>query len=595
GWNGLINAKTYLDIAPNSNLILIDEGQSIGGVWSAEKIYPSLFAQIKYGQFEYSCYRMRKEGITDDGYVSGETIHNYLNGFAEYFHLTQRTRLRTVVDKVTRIPGRGWRLDLESRTDGKLVVESAKLIYASGATSHPVIPSWPKSSTFDVPIIHSQETGTHLDALENIERAVVVGGAKSAFDTVFLLLDAGKKVDWIIREDGSGPLALMPPTIGGIFNTMEVVSTRFMAIAGASIMSTKGTGYTFVHKSRLGRWMARRFWKVINTIAATHAGYSRSPNAQKLVPLPYGEGVFWANAGLGAASVPNFWKTFHAGECTVHRSEIKSLIGNNTINLTNGTQLKTDYMILCTGFDKSYQPFGTELQQECGLVPNPDPADQRKWASLTADTEKTINELLPVLTINNQPIVTNECQTTETKRRNLSHGPSRHYRRLIAPNLVAQGDRSITFPGFIHSIYTPLVSEAQALWGCAFLLGLHDPPPLAEMEQEVAEWNTWSAKRYPTQGRKHAYAIYDFLSYIDTLLDDLGVQSKRQKNLLKHLLQPVSPRDYRGLVREFLDTRDKRAKELKVGGGGGESFMLGCILALILGGGLFKILLFSSG
>jgi hypothetical protein len=82
---------------------------------------------------------------------------------------------------------------------------------------------------------------------------------------------------------------------------------------------------------------------------------------------------------------------------------------------------------------------------------------------------------------------------------------------LVVPSLVAAGARSIYFPGFIHSIYTPTVSEVQALWGVAFLLGLHDPPSLREMEQEVAEWNVWTRKRYVGQGRKHAYAIFDFL------------------------------------------------------------------------------------
>jgi hypothetical protein len=60
GWNGLIAAKTYLDFKPGANLILVDEQASIGGVWSAERVYPSLFAQIKYGLFEYSFYPMRR-------------------------------------------------------------------------------------------------------------------------------------------------------------------------------------------------------------------------------------------------------------------------------------------------------------------------------------------------------------------------------------------------------------------------------------------------------------------------------------------------------------------------------------------------------
>ena len=78
--------------------------------------------------------------------------------------------------------------------------------------------------------------------------------------------------------------------------------------------------------------------------------------------------------------------------------------------------------------------------------------------------------------------------------------------------MAAEGDRSIYFPGLIHSVYTPLVAELQALWGVAFMLGRLDVPDQAAMEQEVAVWNAWTRKRYLEQGRKHAYAIYDYLA-----------------------------------------------------------------------------------
>ncbi|KAI2617408.1 cofactor FMO1 FAD enzyme [Hypoxylon sp. NC1633] len=540
GWNGLIAAKTYLEFVPNASLILIDDQASIGGVWCKEKIYPSLFAQIKYGQFEYSFYPMRREGITRDGYISGKTINIYLNDFARDYDLVRRTRLLTKVVQVSRLPTGGWKLDLQ----GKPSIETAKLIYASGATSHPVVPSWPQFN-FNSPIIHSSEMGRHLEVLNKIQTATVVGAAKSAYDTVFLLLKAGKKVNWIIREDGSGPLAIMPPTIFGLVNTMDAVATKMVGSLGSSIMRTTGPGYLFFNKTRIGRVIAKTFWKSLTWVAESHAGYARSPNAQKLRPLPHGNGIFWANAGLGAASVPEFWKVFHAGDCTVHRTEIASLTDSDVVTLRNGAQFHADYVVLCTGFDKSYQPFSPELQQELGLAPSP--FDVKKWARLEADAELTVDEMLPA--IKEPPLELNANISGE--RQKLSHGPSRHYRRLVIPKLAAYGDRSIYFPGFIHSIYTPLVSEVQALWGVTFLLGLNDVPQQDSMEREVAEWIVWSRKRYMTQGRKHAYAIYDFLSYIDLLLGDLGINTQRKNNMFSELFVPAYPRDYRGLIDEF--------------------------------------------
>jgi hypothetical protein len=126
--------------------------------------------------------------------------------------------------------------------------------------------------------------------LKKVGRATVIGAAKSAYDTVFLLLQYGVQVNWVIREDGSGPLAIMPPTILGVCNTMDAVSTNIMGHLGSSILQTRGTGYWFFNRTPIGRTIAKTFWRTITMIAARHAGYDKSPNAQKLKPLPHGNG-----------------------------------------------------------------------------------------------------------------------------------------------------------------------------------------------------------------------------------------------------------------------------------------------------------------
>ena len=210
----------------------------------------------------------------------------------------------------------------------------------------------------------------------------------------------------------------------------------------------------------------------------------------------------WANAGLGVASAPDYWKVFHAGDVKVHRTDIDCFDHGNKICLKDGTQVSTDYVILCTGFEKAYHAFEKELRVECGLTYD----NTVKWAKLDAHAEHIVDMNLPYLKENPIP---NKLRHEEEA---LLHGPSRHYRRLIDPHMAAKGDRSIYFPGMIHSIFTPLVSEFQALWGCAYMLGRLDMPDEETMEEEVAVWNVWTRKRYLAQGQKHAYAIYDYLS-----------------------------------------------------------------------------------
>ncbi|KAL9613791.1 MAG: hypothetical protein Q9167_001682 [Letrouitia subvulpina] len=541
GWYGLIAATTYLKLAPNTKLLIVDNGISIGGVWSKERIYPNLFAQVGHGLFEYSFYPMKKEGLTPDRYISGKTIHDYLNNFAKDHDLVKRISLNTQVTNIDKTKSDLWRLDIKNADP----IKAKKLIVASGVSSDPYTPSWPKEN-FTKPIIHSAQIGTSLETLQgpNTNRVVVLGAAKSAYDTVFLLLKAGKKVDWIIREDGSGPLAIMPPRLLGILNTVDVMATRALACFSPAILSTSGVWYKFLHKTRIGRVFTKHFWKNITRAAEYHAGYSKSPNAEKLRPIPTGYGVFWCNSGLGLASVPDFWKTFHAGDCTVHRTNIQSFT-DDKVNLLNGANLPTDYVILCTGWTHNLGTFKDDLREKYGL---PSKADfSIKWQKLDAQAEDKVNSILPILS--NPP----DTVVPSTERR-----PWRLYRRLISPSMSAQGDRSIFFPGQIHSVYTPLVAEFQALWGVAWMLGRLNPPSQAEMEEEVAVWNAWTRKRYLEQGRKHAYSIYDYLAYIDCLAKDLGIKTARKSNPISEMFTSYRPSDYDGLIDEYLQASKRK-------------------------------------
>lgn len=145
--------------------------------------------------------------------------------------------------------------------------------------------------------------------------------------------------------------------------------------------------------------------------------------------------------------------------------------------------------------------FSPELRARIGL---PSKADHdTRWQILDESADKKVDEALPFLA------------GTPKSVRSLAagqHRPWRLYRRLVSPESAARNDRSIIFPGQIHSVFTPLVAEMQALWSVAFLLGRLPVPSLSLMEEEVAVWNSWTKKRYLEQGHKHAYSIYDYLA-----------------------------------------------------------------------------------
>jgi hypothetical protein len=49
GWYGLSAAKTYLRLRPDLRIQIIDNDTSVGGVWSRDRLYPNLVAQVKLG------------------------------------------------------------------------------------------------------------------------------------------------------------------------------------------------------------------------------------------------------------------------------------------------------------------------------------------------------------------------------------------------------------------------------------------------------------------------------------------------------------------------------------------------------------------
>lgn len=217
--------------------------------------------------------------------------------------------------------------------------------------------------------------------------------------------------------------------------------------------------------------------------------------------------LFWAKAGLGAASAPDFWKTMHEGDLTVHRTEITSLTDKDSVHLKNGMSVQSDMIFSCTGYEKPYRSFSEADRLDLGLTY--DKFENVKWAKLEAQAEGEVDRLLPILKeFSPEPSGIPPTSKDETHL----HGPSRHYRRLVPLSEAGQNDRTIFFPGMVHSIFTPLIAETQALWGSAYLLGYLDLPSEDEMNREVATFNVWTRKRYLAQGQKHAYAIFDFLS-----------------------------------------------------------------------------------
>ncbi|KAL8847081.1 MAG: hypothetical protein Q9221_007868 [Calogaya cf. arnoldii] len=531
GWYGLVTARTYLRLKPNANVIILDSDSTVGGVWSKERLYPNLVAQVKLGFFNYSDTPMPKQGATQSDLVTGTMIHEYLSKYAADHDLLRRVRFNTIVERAVRC-GRGWRLSFK---DSKDVMETEKLIVATGVTS---IPSMPITATdnVSVPIVHSRDLGSSYRALqsEKIQNVIVVGAAKSAYDAVYLLLSLGKKVTWIIRPDGAGPLAILPTKLFGRFNSIAVASTRLMTYMSPSILNTEGSLYQIFHKSRLGRWCVGTFWDTVTYLSNRHAGYSDGDHVAGLTPEMDSKSVFWANSGLGVVTLPDFWPTIHAGNVRIVRDNLATM-KDDTLLLESGTLIETDFVVMCTGWGDHFSMFDDETKAELGLPTYNNSkqlppssrlsaADYMCWEKYDKAADKSVNDRLPFLA---QAPTSMNAHTNDVQ----PHRRWRLYRRSIPMQLALKNDRSLAIMGQIHTVQTPLVADIQSFWTILYLLGKLDLPDKETMAREIAEWNAWTRKRYLSQGEKFPYSLYDFLP---------------------ELFEPYKPEDFNGFVDEYL-------------------------------------------
>lgn len=273
-------ARTYLRLEPETDLMIVESDKTVGGVWSKDRIYPNLVAQVKHGLFSYSDTPMPKEGVTSHDLVTGYMIQNYLEKYAETHDLLRRIRFNTWIEKAER-SARGWRLTVKS---SGVVIDTKKLILATGVTSVPSVPEF-KTERPTVPLIHSRDLAGAVKTLgsDDIQNTIVVGASKSAYDSVYLLLSMGKRVTWLIRPDGAGPMPIMPTEMLGM-NAIATGSTRLMSYLSPSMHNSTGALSTFFQRTILGRWITGKWWDLVTNLSNRDAGFADGGTIAALKP-----------------------------------------------------------------------------------------------------------------------------------------------------------------------------------------------------------------------------------------------------------------------------------------------------------------------
>ncbi|KAK7403429.1 hypothetical protein QQX98_010795 [Neonectria punicea] len=539
GWFGLAAAKAYLQLHPDERIAVLESAESCGGTWSKARLYPGLKSNNMVGTYEYPDFPMseKKYGVPPNNHIPAAVLHQYLTDFAKHFGVFQRISFLAKVDVVEPAVEGGWSLAVTG-PEGQRTVHAAKLILATGLTSTPNMPKYRGEDVFGAPLFHAKDFCKEAPNLTDVKHAVVVGGAKSAFDVAYAFVEEGATVDLVIRDNGHGPVWIAPPFVTPFKKRLDkLLHVRWMTWFSPCPWGGED-GYPgirrLLHGTAVGRYIVDLFWKALSSDVIAANGYDSHPELQKLKPW---HSAFWIGSGL---SILNYKSSLFD---LVKQDKIRVHIGNidhlepKKVVMADGTTLDADVVVCSTGWNKEAP---VKLQ---GLGPEGFglPYNQDEMTTLRKGADDHVLAMFPRL--KDQPQLRFSPKTSE---------PFRLYRFIVPSTMVYK--RTLAFAGAVSTVSTSICATLQGHWISAYLDNKLDRLPDSQqgVTDEIMLHTQWGRWRYPYgYGASLPDFVFESLPYADLLLKDLGLKNHRKKGWVAELTTPYSPGDFAGLVEEW--------------------------------------------
>jgi cation diffusion facilitator CzcD-associated flavoprotein CzcO len=193
------------------------------------------------------------------------------------------------------------------------------------------------------------------------------------------------------------------------------------------------------------------------------------------------------NIGIGG----EFYDALHLGTLGLRRASVRRFIGASALEIDTGEIIHTDVVILATGWRQGFPFLDAELA--------------------------------------------NQIQR---------NGSLWLYRHILPPREPRLG-----FVGYASSTACQLTSEIAAHWLSQRFLGEMNLPSVADMEREIARVLDWANDVFPA--RSQGYFIGPYLAhYLDDLLSDMKLPSRRARNAFTEYFAPVWPHRYGNLAEQ---------------------------------------------
>ncbi|KAL1606609.1 hypothetical protein SLS60_004014 [Paraconiothyrium brasiliense] len=217
-------------------------------------------------------------------------------------------------------------------------------------------------------------------------------------------------------------------------------------------------------------------------------------------------------------------------------------LSEKTVHLSDGKSINVDLLLCATGWKPAppikFLPAESELQ--LGL-----PHYSQTSDPLVTQADETIFKQLPRL--RDKP----DVSMMERGGNRSPNQPFRLYRFMVPPSSLEK--RNIAFAGMISCLATAVASQVQGLWISAYFDGRLDR--LAS--QEGARWEAVLHSQFTKLRHPYGYGAllpdfaFDAMPYLDMLLKDVGVETRRKDSFFKELFEPYGRWDYVGLISEW--------------------------------------------
>lgn len=496
--------------------------------------------------------------------IPGMGVHRYLCEAVKVFGIEQFLRLGWKVQSARLKEDTTWEVIYTSSKSPSVekTVQTHKLVVATGLASEPYMPDLSGREQFKGVLMHSKELKSRSKELAAARNVVVLGGNKSAYDVCYQVAQSGGVAHMVLKSSGGGPSFQWPglmPLFGRMIALPVLASTRFFTlfdpwpfVADASLIRT------FLHRWTIGLRITQIFWGWI-----TDAYVQRLKNDKRTAMLVPWTSAYWMGTSLGTLNYPTDWhQLVREDRIIVHHTDIVSF-SQNTVELTNGVLEDVDAIVCCTGW-RAISPIQfLPATLDLGLSSLPKEAGDEE--AMVRQAQEYVLQQRPYLATPPRAMLSNDMSIRTDAT------PCRLYRYMLPPTKRFMHSRNLAFFAADNPLAFTTAADIQALWITAFFSDKisHLQQHHLNMDQicrETMLLTEYERLRRPKiaggVGERYGEYVFDHLPYLDSLMQDLGLQWRRKSTLWKEWFEPYGVMEYKGLVEEWMQSKEDTRRKM---------------------------------